>query len=343
MGLLSVKGTIDPKQFWPDGESDADTCRVTLQRPLTFTDECAGTTQETHVFDNAVFKDDQGKDENVIKRDASGEYIKVRFQGIDAPELHYQPRLPREVGWLPHWQYPLFQQYSKRYRQHLGETTTVNLKTLLQAENGSPVACNVTTIVNKPNEVFDAYGRFIGTITTNINGRDTNLNLHLVEEGWVFPALYSSMTTQEIQEIRQAAQAARTNKQLLWNYYQPALGRLDLHLLYREEHRHPVPDRASDGGDVLFPKLFRRLCLYTTLYKARVVTKTFRQYLEDLKDYCFVIEEFLEQGPTAATVYNLSDFINTYQELDLWPEELIFHEMPSELYDKTSKQLIDAW
>ncbi len=228
MGLLSVRGTIDPKQFWPHQESDADTCRVTLQRPLTFTDECAGTTQETHVFDNAVFKNDEGKDDNVIHSDESGEYIKIRLQGIDALELHYQPQKPKEVGFLPTWQYDLFKQYNERYRQHMGETTTVNLKTLLQNDDVSPVECTVTTIVNKPNEVFDAYGRFIGTIGTKINNQNTNLNLHLVEEGWSFPALYSSMTTQEIQDIRQAAQAARTNKKLLWNYYQPAIGRLDL-------------------------------------------------------------------------------------------------------------------
>jgi endonuclease YncB( thermonuclease family) len=340
MGLLKVNGTIDPKQFWPGGESDADTCHVRLQGPFTFTDDCTGITQETHAFDEAIFINDQGKDESVIK---SGNRLKIRFQGIDAPELHNEVSVPREFGWLPNWQYELFKQYKKRYRQRLGETTTVGLKTMLQNGNVSPVECVVTTIVDNPNEVFDAYGRFIGTITTRINNQETNLNLHLVKEGLAFPAFYTSMTRQEIEEIRQAAQTARAAEKGIWNYYQPAVGRLDLNLVYREEHTHPEPDPISDAGNVIFPKIFRRLCTYTALYKARVITWTFRQYMEHLKDLCFLTEEFLAQGPTAATMYKLSDFLNTYDEFDPLPEEIIFHEMPSNIINKTTRKVIDSW
>jgi endonuclease YncB( thermonuclease family) len=345
MGLLSIKGTIDPKQFWPDGASDADTCHVKLEGPFTFTDESTGITQETQAFENAIIIDEHEKDEPVIQRKTSGNYIKVRFQGIDAPELHFRSTKPKEIGWLPPWQYRLFQQYGsqRQYRQHLGETTTVNLKTLLQHEDGSPAPCTITTRVGTPNEAFDAYGRLIGTIMTTINNQDSNLNLHLVEQGLAFPTLYSSLSPQEIQDFRQAAQTARANEKLLWNYYRPAIGRLDLHLLYREENTHPQPDPDGDAREVIFPKMFRRLCLYTALYKARVVTKTFRQYLEDLKDSCFFIDDFLEQGSAAARVYQLSDFMNTYEEFDPWPEELIFQEMPSVLYDKTTRKVIDSW
>jgi endonuclease YncB( thermonuclease family) len=344
VGLLSIKGTIDLQQFWPNGSSDADTCHVKLQGPFTFTSD-DGITQETHVFEHAIFIDEDGKDNPVLQTRADSSSMKVRFQGIDAPELHLQPRKPKDVGWLPPWQYQLFQQYGSRrkYRQHLGETATVNLKTLLQNEGESPAECTVTTKVNAPNEVFDAYGRFIGTITTKINNQDTNLNLYMVEQGWCFPTLYSSLSPQEIQDFRRAAQTARTERKLLWNYYQPAIGRLDLRLLYREEHTNPKPIPDEDTGDVIFPKMFRRLCLYTALYKARMVTKTFRQYLEDLKDYCFPFEEFLEQGPTAARIYQLSDFVNSYEEFDPWPEDLIFHEKPSTLLDKTTRQVLDAW
>src|SRR6266542_3666934 len=66
------------------------------------------------------------------------------------------------------------------------------------------VACEVRTLVEHPNEVFDMYGRFIGDVWV----RGHHLNRWLVEEGWAFPAFYASMTHEEIRSLRRAASHA---------------------------------------------------------------------------------------------------------------------------------------
>jgi len=72
--------------------------------------------------------------------------------------------------------------------------------------------CIVVTQVDAPNDVFDVYGRFIGTIfIRDQNGTEevladdgqatmkaTDVNLHCVHQGWAFPTFYSSMAEEEI-------------------------------------------------------------------------------------------------------------------------------------------------
>jgi len=81
MGTLEVQGTLDPKQFWATGSSDGDTGQVHVKR-VTF----AG--KVTHAFDHAVV---HGR----VRKPVIDEHgrITVRFQGIDAPELHYRPTI----------------------------------------------------------------------------------------------------------------------------------------------------------------------------------------------------------------------------------------------------------
>jgi len=320
MGLLHFNGHIDLSQFWPTGESDADTVHVNVQGPFLFKDN-AGNTKETHALDDATVGG-----EKVIK----GNRIKIRLQGIDTPELHYNPQ-SSGLGPLTDVQKRLFKKYNKRYRQFLAETTTVGLHDLLRRAGQGSVSCTVTTIVDVPNEVFDVYGRFIGNIIVKIDSRDVDINLRLVEDGLAFPAFYSSMTSQEILDFIEVTQAARKIQKGLWKYYEPAVGKLNLDLVYRDESRHPQFNPGDDIGNVIFPKIFRRLCNYTALSKARVFTGAFKQYLGLLKDTCFLTEEFLEQGVTASTGYSLNDFIDTYQEFDVWPEELVFQEKSSVL------------
>ncbi len=53
MGLLKVTGTLDLNQFWPDGESDADTAKVKVgQNAFSFQTHPGAPFKVTHVFDN---------------------------------------------------------------------------------------------------------------------------------------------------------------------------------------------------------------------------------------------------------------------------------------------------
>ena len=87
-GLLEVRGTIDLGQFWPSGRSDADTTTVVLKLApdaIRFRKSDAAPFRATHVFDDAIVKGRQRKP--AIKNG----HVTIRLQGIDAPELHFQP------------------------------------------------------------------------------------------------------------------------------------------------------------------------------------------------------------------------------------------------------------
>jgi hypothetical protein len=57
---------------------------------------------------------------------------------------------------------------------------------------------NIEHVVDHPNDVFDTYGRFIGDIQVRRGGSGQNINVWLAEQGWAFPALYSTMSAREI-------------------------------------------------------------------------------------------------------------------------------------------------
>src|SRR5258708_33329110 len=55
-GLLEVDGSIELKQFWPEGRSDADTTKVILNvgpNAIKFRKDSSSPFQPTHVFNNA--------------------------------------------------------------------------------------------------------------------------------------------------------------------------------------------------------------------------------------------------------------------------------------------------
>jgi hypothetical protein len=78
-----VDGTIDLAQFWPTGSSDGDTTRVAVER-MRFGGK------RTTVFDGALVRG-RGRPMAVVNDGA----ITVRWQGIDAPELHFDPVVAR--------------------------------------------------------------------------------------------------------------------------------------------------------------------------------------------------------------------------------------------------------
>ena len=87
-GMLEVAGSIDVKQFWPDGRSDADTTKVLVNvggGAIQFRKNAATPFQVTHVFENALVKG------RTTKAPIKNGQLTIRLQGIDATELHYQP------------------------------------------------------------------------------------------------------------------------------------------------------------------------------------------------------------------------------------------------------------
>ena len=202
MPILRVNGQLDISQFWPGGESDGDTAKVLVTNQSFEVDlKETGKFVKTHVFENATAK---GRTTTqVIKKGK----LTIRFQGIDAPELHYKAApLPRTASATQRTKYNAA---NNNFRQNFGQSSAFALGQLLAKSGKGIINCQVVTNVDTPNEVFDTYGRFIGDILVTIGGKQVDLNLWMVENGWAFPTFYNSMTEEEIKSFLQASKKGR--------------------------------------------------------------------------------------------------------------------------------------
>jgi len=217
---------------------------------------------------------------------------------------------------------------NKEYRQFLAETATVRFERAMRStiNSGDSVPCIVQTAVDRPDEVFDTYGRFVGDII--VNGR--NMNTWLVRQGLAYPAFYNSMSRDEINTLINAANTAWNSNRPVWANLADYVGRLDWDLLYRRSSQQPVFNAANDVGLVVVPKLFRRLSAWEVNRYAGMVTTGFWSYLEAKNDTCYLTQEFIDE-PTAAPLYGLHDFIDHDGFVTVWPEDLVFRESSSRL------------
>ena len=336
MGLLRVTGSLDPIQFWPEGMSDADTAKVLVQtwpNTFQFQPHPGAPFKVTRVFEGAKVKGATTK----APIDPQGR-MTIRLQGIDAPELHYAPARPGHGAGITGGQRKKFEHLNREYRQHFGESATVALRALPPL-GGGPLSCVVTTLVEHPNDVFDTYGRFIGDILVRIRGTSQNINVWLAEQGWAFPALYSSMTATEIETFIAATKQGRTHGRI-WKNLRKKIGPFDPSLLYRQAGAQPNP--AADVGPVIFPKLFRRQCTWWVYKQSGLTTKNFKGFLASRPDALFLTKDFLANGVHSATQRFLHEFLDAAGNFSLRPEEMVFREKPSTLVDANGKRII-SW
>ena len=250
MGLLVVRGTLRVKQFWPDGGSDADTAVVELvlksKKPFTFVSD-TGVRKTTRAFDGAEVIGKYGP-RPVIRHDKrlDADVVSVRLQGIDAPELHYQPQVKGSAG------------HNGKFRQPLGETCSDALHDYLAKLGEDEIPCEVLSRVRKPNDVCDVYARVVGNLVLQIDGARVDINHWLVSEGWATPGLYNSMTKNEIRQLIADHQAAADNGRGIFsgNYLQRKLAPFDPQRKYQAGK--PTFKAFSDKGKFNFAKFFRR-------------------------------------------------------------------------------------
>jgi len=329
IGLLRVTGTIDLAQFWPTGSSDADTTKILVNvgaGAFKFRPSPGKAFKKTNAFRDATVIG------RVRKKAIDGKNrITIRLQGIDAPELHYRPssQISDKKGRTAQ-QKKRYLEVNEEYRQNLAETATVPLARFLGRAGVSPITCTIESAVDYPDEVFDTYGRFVGDIHVRIGQRDSNVNLWLVRQGLAFPAFYNSMSEDEINSLRRAADQAWAADRSIWPNLPDYVGRLDWNMIYRRPSQNPLFSEAQDTGPVVLPKLFRRLSSWEVNRYAKMVTGGFWKYLKDHRDQCYLTSEFLAD-PTSATVYGLHDLIDPDGFVTVWPEDLVFRESTSRL------------
>lgn len=325
-GLLEVRGSIDIGQFWPRGDSDADTTKIVVRvgpESFRFRPHPGAAFRVTRAFEGAVVA---GRVRVPAIRE--GGRVVVRLQGIDAPELHYRPGACVPGARRSARQTELYLRWNHDYRQPLAETGTAALGAYLGAAAGRSVTCVVRTRVDDPAEVFDTYGRMVGDILVR-RPRLVDLNHWLVERGWAVPAFYSSMLAGEISELLELTERARRGARGVWARIAERLGRFEWSRIYRGAEAPLVAE--EDNARVLLPKLFRRHATWKVNRRAEMLKGSFGEYLERRPDGCYETAAFLDQGVTAAPHRRLDDYVRADGRVVAGPEALVFQEAPSEV------------
>ncbi len=337
-GLLELHGTIDIAQFWPSGDSDADTTKVIVDvggNAFQFRKDSESQPHPTHVFDNAKVK---GRTTNPPIKNGK---VTIRLQGIDAPELHYEPAplTTQERNGLSNTKKAAYKAVNHFYRQHLGASSTKALHDFLGHGN-TTIKARVFTRVDTPNEVFDTYGRMVADIEVTIGGQPVDINHWLVEKGWAFPTFYSSMNDVEIEAILSLGKAARTAKAPVWKNLVKTIPSFDFDLRQPKKNDLGV---LPDTGPVILPKLFRRYTSWSARKKAKITAQTFQAYLAGgsggKPDDCFETKDFLENGVHSATHHTFDQFVSGGKTIAFQPDSLVFSEAPSKLVDANNKPI----
>ena len=251
----------------------------------------------------------------------SDDVLTMRLQGLDAPELHYMTGKPL-------------------FRQLMGETAGVELYRFLKRQtNSNTIPCEVFTLVNEPNDVFDKYGRCVGDIIIrDKDGKSININNWLVEQGHAYPAFYNSMTTQEINNLRRLSNKALRRKLNAWGYISYKMKSLDRKLTHDKKDLTYSP-QADRRSPVIFPKLFRRLWEFEIKNKTAFSTGGYKEFVDSRKnDRCCSTNVFLSGGfPKKAPL--LGSFLDKSGKINFKPAEIVFREAGTTLKDNKGNKI----
>lgn len=338
MGLLRVKGTIDLRQFWPTGKSpnilsDADTVHVQVDPATSFVFEG----NVTRAFDFAWVKTRKNKDGShspiyvIVSQRTSNAHIKVRLQGVDAPELHYR-----------------VDQKEMEVRQNWGKRATLELRTFLKTRaSGTMIDCHVETLVKSPADVFDVYGRFVGDIMIADGTRILDVNHWLVQKGWAFPAHYNSAQPGEIATINSLWAGGKKGFKKSIVKRAPN----DMYGLPAGNAGDDPAEAKKDKGQLAFPKLFRRLVGFSENPHGVATLSDFLALPANKHDLVIDLAVFKTLTPaqranptkknSGVSLIKLHTLVTDGNRLDPKPETVVFVEKPAVLKNSTGK--VTSW
>jgi endonuclease YncB( thermonuclease family) len=331
-GLLRIRGVIDLTQFWPGGSSDADTSKVKVN---------VGKGSFAFAADGKKFKPTTALDKAIVVGASKGPVIDaqsrvtVRLQGIDAPELHYKaPALRKSRSEVTPARRAAYNTQNKtERRQFWGETATLALAQKLSTFGAGAIRCEVYSYVDHPYELVDTYGRVVGNLNV---GKKLGLDINrwLTEQGWVFPAFYSSMSEEEIQTLLAAAAKGRQQGRI-WSTLTDDTAKWKPKMVYRKGG--PI-DTENDQGALILPKLFRRQVAYKMEMLAKVFKGSFAEFLVARPDECYLTDEFLDKGLHSAPTHRLAEFMKG-KRFGKRPEDLVYREKFSSVVDALGRRL----
>jgi endonuclease YncB( thermonuclease family) len=328
---LRIKGHVEVSQFWPEGDSDADTTKILITVGNgSFLVKVPGAAAHvpTRAYERAYMRGDK-KPDGTFKQDKlinAKNQITVRLQRVDAPELHISPgpikgKSLKGTG--------LF----KKYRQRQSETGTNALRMFLKglAGNDGKVPCVFDTNLDAskgPGEAVDKYGRFVGDILVGKPGQEINLNLWLLEQGWCIVALYESMLPDEIEQTLKAWRKGKGkgSRKMYRAKFEP----------FEElEYRKPGSPVENEGtAKFIHPKYFRRYVTWFAHNSAGNFDGDYADFMLSKAEEVYDLHEFLDavNAGEKAPLYPLYDADFDGDRVGWEPEQFIFLEAPSTVY-----------
>lgn len=332
MGTLKIIGQIELKQFWPDGSSDADTSSILIsvnQDSFFYRKDNQSSYRKTKIFfDASVVGKSRAK---LVKNNK----IKVRFQGIDAPELHYRATPLENIPTVTPAIREEYNKKNKEFRQHLSESATFALRKYLKSINETIVNCEIHSYnVEAPREVVDTYGRFVANVNVKKKNTTQDLNIWLASEGWVVPTFYTSMSVSEMDDLIKAAKKGK-KKNRIWKYLRKDTGKFKYSLQFRKNVT--MFTTGEDNGILVMPKIFRRQACFEMQKKVKLFSGTISEFLAKSKDPFYKFDDFVNEG-FEAKLYYLDDFFIKKKFL-LSPEDLVFREKYSNVVDANGKEI----
>jgi len=332
-GLLTIVGSIDVSQFWPatqgNTSSDADTVHMKVNPDTSFLFSASpGAKPKITTSFKGAYVFDHGR-KTVITGKSE---IKIRLQGVDAPELHF-----------PTIEKPAPGKKNGEFRQPYGASAAKALHDYLMgfATGGTPqVYANLVTHVDRPGDAVDSHGRFVGDIIVGTAG-GKSINTWLAENGWAYPMFYDSMTAAEVKTLLNA-----------WKIGRKIGGRAGKAIAYSLQTFDPsrtVGNAAlPDGGKLNYPKIFRRQSSFWVQAGDGLTPADFKQMLAASRkgkpDTAYLTDYFLKniQNPDKKMRIKLADKIQADGRINFKPEDLVFTEDPSELLDSSGHK-VTSW
>lgn len=358
-GKVKITGKIYLDQFFSlGGRSDADTLRLYVNpESVEFRkNEKAEWQRRLTLFNKAYYFDEEVKSwKKIVIKDrgrSDQEYIKIRLQGIDAPELHCLANQANLRLSSTHYRNFTSLNAIFEYRQHWGARAARELATFLNSESFTEegvkfVKGYAISSVDTPSNLFDKFGRAVADIVIiDRKNRDINLNQYIVRKGWAFPDYYDSMSNDEIEALIENNKDALNKPTGIRSSYTKELVPFNFNLFYQEEEE-VQSDIEKDKGPLNLPKFFRKQLDYEVLIKSgnkkdresHPELRTLKNYIKYRGNECYKLEEFLEKRHCAKK-YSLSEFIDENGYMHTEPGSLVNIESDSRI---ESINVIDNW